>query len=745
MAAASLAVPLTVLSVLPAQAAPSGWTLAKTRAHIGTDMTSRQASLVENVSGAWSWGLNNEGHLGNGSAIDKSSVPVPADGLSDVTAVATGVFHSLALRSDGSVWGWGDEYSNGVAADTNVPMRIAGLTATSIVAGQQISGAVGSDGSAWAWGGNTRGLLGRGDISEQPQNHVPGRVIGLTDVVSIDAEFGHFLALRRDGSVWAWGDNRSGQLGTPGLGEYSAVPVKVEGLSNIRAIATTAAASFAADNTGEVWAWGTGELLGDGVGQGRPDSNTPIKVSGLSGVTALSGASATLLALRSDGSLVGWGSNAEGQLGTGSVSVAASPVAVGSGLAGVSAVAAGTYHTIALDRTGRIFAWGENRYGQLGDGSTESSLTPVEVSSISGATAIAANQVSSIAAISGTGNPSVPAFCKDAALLGARGSGDNGHGTDYPGRHAIEMAKVLRETYGLQLYDNDSNPGDGAFGVAYPAVSVLNFELPAYRTSVNNGVANILFSIRSLRSACGDQYPILLTGFSQGAHVIQTVLDRLDGAAGQGDDAWRSVSGVALLASPRFGPRDPLARGSFAERANVGPGIARSGTIPVRFEGVARTFCAAGDYVCSALPLNLPSLPLGGHTAAYGPDAPGSAMAKDAAGLMAWGAKQRSGVTVRPAPTGSATAVRLNITNTVRVSAAAIYSNGAPAVNYAWDFTNDGTLDRSGPAPWVTHNYGLRQGSAGRVTTRVVVRFADGSEVTRQICVRKASFGSTTC
>jgi len=186
----------------------------------------------------------------------------------------------------------------------------------------------------------------------------------------------HSLALRADGTVWAWGWNDQGQLGD-GTDTDRHTPVRVRGLTDVVAVAAGRAHSLALRADGTVWAWGSNEdgELGDGT---DTDRHTPVKVPGLSDVVAVAARDWHSLALRADGTVWAWGNNRFGQLGDGTDTDRHTPVKV-PGLTDVVAVAAGEYHSLALRADGTVWAWGRNGYGQLGDGTTTHRHTPVKV------------------------------------------------------------------------------------------------------------------------------------------------------------------------------------------------------------------------------------------------------------------------------------------------------------------------------------------------------------------------------
>jgi alpha-tubulin suppressor-like RCC1 family protein len=316
--------------------------------------------------------------------------------LSEVTAIAAGSSHTLALRADGTVWAWGGpnwsgELGNGTLNSSSKPVQVGGLSGvTAIAAGAFTSLALRTDGTVWAWGEKPLSEIGNA-VTAHP---TPEPVSGLSGVTAIAAG-GFNLALRSDGTVWTWGYSSRSPL-EDGTARNSLTPVRVSGLSGVTAIAGGGGQGLAIRADGTVWTWGynTRGQLGNGT---TTNSFAPGRVRGLSGVTAVAGGHLYSLALRTDGTVWAWGYNASGQLGDGTLNNSSTPIQV-NGLSGVTAIAAGPgYHSLALRNDGTVRAWGENAVGQLGNGTTNNSPTPVQVSSLSRVTAIASGGYQSLA------------------------------------------------------------------------------------------------------------------------------------------------------------------------------------------------------------------------------------------------------------------------------------------------------------------------------------------------------------
>ena len=316
-------------------------------------------------------------------------VPAQVGGLSGVVQMAGGWEHSLVLKSDGTVWAWGNNGSgrlgDGTTKDRPTPIQIGSRAVgfVTLAAGGH-SLAIKNDGSVWAWGGNPDFELGDGTATDR---WTPVQVRGLSGVVSVAAGGWHNLALKNDGSVWSWGLNDHMQLGD-GTKTNNRTPVRINGLSGVAAISAGNLHSLAVKRDGSVWAWGFNEngRLGDGT---TTDRSTPVQVHGISGVMAIAVGSHHNLALKNDGSVWAWGQNGFGEVGDGTTTDRWLPVQV-TGISGVTAIAAGANHSFVLKSDGTVWAWGQNDYGALGDGTTKDRWTPVQATGLSGVAAIAA-------------------------------------------------------------------------------------------------------------------------------------------------------------------------------------------------------------------------------------------------------------------------------------------------------------------------------------------------------------------
>ncbi|MFC3799946.1 InlB B-repeat-containing protein [Cohnella sp. GCM10012308] len=333
----------------------------------------------------WGWGGNEFGGLADGTQTNRVA-PVAATGMSGVASIAAGVRQSFAVKQDGTVWAWGSnnhgQLGDGTTTDRLQPVQIAIDDVASL------SGGIGyhtlalkKDGTVWAWGDNESGELGDGTLASRS---VPDVVPGLTDIVAVSAGGYHSMALKSDGTVWAWGLNTAGEMGNGTESAAQKTPVQVSGLDHVLAISAGNYHNLALKENGTVWAWGDNGQgrLGDGTATKRI---LPVQVQGLSGVKAIAAGGFHSVALKEDGTVWGWGHNNYGQVGDGTKTQRNAPVQL-SGLSDVVQVSAGSFHAAALRRDGSVWSWGYGGYGQLGNGKGTDSAVPVQGGWLDGTT-----------------------------------------------------------------------------------------------------------------------------------------------------------------------------------------------------------------------------------------------------------------------------------------------------------------------------------------------------------------------
>jgi alpha-tubulin suppressor-like RCC1 family protein len=301
-------------------------------------------------------------------ALPGSGYTAPA-----VDSIWGGARGTVVKKSDGTVWTWGANFGGklGVgASSTNLPRIIvptevhdqsdAGFfnSVTAIMGGEVHNVALKSDGTVWAWGANIFGLLGNGTTNEA---HNPVQTIGLSNIVSLGGRGYHTLAVDAVGRIWGWGWNAAGELGN-GNSNPTLVPVQVIGLTNPAVVSAGYKFSIALMPDGYVFQWGHGRVIANNL--------APIQTPGLSNVIAISAGWDHALALRSDHTVWAWGQNGVGEIGDGTTNNRPNPVQV-IGLSNIVAVSGGDWHSSALSADGTVWKWGRNDVGQLGNGAAD--------------------------------------------------------------------------------------------------------------------------------------------------------------------------------------------------------------------------------------------------------------------------------------------------------------------------------------------------------------------------------------
>ena len=337
---------------------------------------------VATVSDAYAWGANSQGALGDGTITHRLSPVSVSGGFTDWVQISAGKYSSSGIRANGTAWCWGrasaGQLGNDTTTDTSSPVSVVGgfTDWVQIDFGQYHNIALRANGTAWAWGSGGSGRLGDGTTTSKTS---PVSVVGgFTDWVKISAGTDHSAAIRANGTAWCWGGGFGGRLGdNTAIGKSSPVSV-VGGFTDWVQISAGNFHTAAIRATGTAWCWGSGAYgrLGDNTVISK---RSPVQVvGGFTDWVQISAGLVSTAAIRANGTAWGWGGN-EGRLGDGTTTSKTSPVQVVGGFTDWVQISTGDFHTAAIRANGTAWSWGGFTDGRLGDGTTNMTSSPVSV------------------------------------------------------------------------------------------------------------------------------------------------------------------------------------------------------------------------------------------------------------------------------------------------------------------------------------------------------------------------------
>jgi alpha-tubulin suppressor-like RCC1 family protein len=331
----------------------------------------------------WAWGLNDKGQLGDGTTVNKN-VPTQIGTDTDWATIDAEEYNSMALKTNGTLWLWGNNGSGqigngnfGTGVFSNTPTQIGSDTDwVKISTGGLRTFALKSNGTVWGWGENFFGNLGIGNTNP---HYTPFQIGTATDWLEISAGGNQILAIKTNHTLWGWGLNKGGSLaiGNPEPAPVITIPtqtgnntadwqkVNVGGCCSSKMIKTD----------GGLWVMGSSNYGNLGTGDTQ-DMNTPTRV-GIDTDWKMVATYNHSCALKNNGTLWTWGINFSGQLGNGTNN-SSIPTHIANGILWKNVVT-GFIHTVAITSDGSLYTWGDNSLGQLGDGTFENKNTPTPI------------------------------------------------------------------------------------------------------------------------------------------------------------------------------------------------------------------------------------------------------------------------------------------------------------------------------------------------------------------------------
>ena len=338
----------------------------------------RHTCALTLTGGAYCWGANDRGQLGDGGSAVSRSVPATVTGMISFTALANGFAHSCALTRLGDVYCWGantrGQLGEATTVGRNAPTRVAGpATYVAVTAGSAHSCAITTEHALQCWGANDQGQLGNGSHESSP---VPTRVEAPSALAMVAAGGQHTCAVADSGGLYCWGANTYGQLGTGRAGVGSVTPRPVPLPTRVVSVSLGVAHSCAVTADGALWCWGRNDAgqLGDGTRRLRA-APTRVRFGSDRAILSVAAGAGHTCAVDASGALACWGRNTRGAIGDGSTVNRSIPTAVPLASA-VAVAAAGTSHTCATTLASTTLCWGDDSDGQLGDSTSRVRLVP---------------------------------------------------------------------------------------------------------------------------------------------------------------------------------------------------------------------------------------------------------------------------------------------------------------------------------------------------------------------------------
>lgn len=334
------------------------------------------------TGGLWLWGKNSDGQLGINDRVHRSSPIQTISGGTNWKLVASGAYANYAIKTDGTLWAWGANNLGQLGDNTTLPksspiQTISGGSNWKLVAnGSYAVASIKTDGTLWMWGTGLDGVLG--DNTVVSKSSPIQTVAGGTTWKQVALGLAHTVAVKTDGTLWAWGRNGVGQLGTNDQTHRSSPVQTISGGTNWKQVAAGSIWSAAIKTDGTLWTWGS-NLSGYLGTNDRVHRSSPVQT--VAGGTNWKSVFANRLhtaAIKTDGTLWSWGTNSSGQLGCGDVVDRSSPVQTVSGGTNWKYLATGYFMTAAIKTDGTLWVWGNNGNGQLGDNTVISKSSPIQ-------------------------------------------------------------------------------------------------------------------------------------------------------------------------------------------------------------------------------------------------------------------------------------------------------------------------------------------------------------------------------
>jgi alpha-tubulin suppressor-like RCC1 family protein len=332
--------------------------------------------------GLWVWGSNSYGQLGDSTITNRSSPVQTNCGGTNWKQVDGSSYHIAAIKTDGTLWACGYNVL-GTLGDNTITNRSSpvqticgGTNWKQVACGSYHTVAIKTDGTLWIWGYNFYGQLG--DSTTTNRSSPVQTIAGGTNWKQVACGSSYTAAIKTDSTLWTWGYNNKGQLGDSTIISKSSPVQTICGGTNWKQVASGSYYTAAIKTDGTLWNWGYNSYggLGDST---ATDRSSPVQtICGGTNWKQVACGDGHTVAIKTDGTLWACGYNKHGQLGDSTITHRSSPVQIITGGTNWKQVVCGYHHTVAIKTDGTLWNWGRNNYGQLGDNTTTNRSSPIQ-------------------------------------------------------------------------------------------------------------------------------------------------------------------------------------------------------------------------------------------------------------------------------------------------------------------------------------------------------------------------------
>lgn len=361
--------------------APGVWTLEQASYY------TKQGTWPQRVKDRplYSWGINTYGQLAQSDTIARSS-PVQVGSQSNWYLFDCASGAVVSTKTNGTLWSWGYNAfgqlgQNNAGVSLSSPVQVGSLTTwLKVACAEYASYAIKTDGTLWSWGRNQYGQLGQ-NIADTISRSSPVQVGSQTNWSLVSANLNNMGAIKTDGTLWMCGKNDFGQIGDiTYINRSSPVQIGTQTTWATVSLGNSFGFTLATKTNGTLWGWGYNGLGNLGIGVDGTIVTSPVQVGALTTWASVSAGGLAAIAIKTDGTIWGWGRNDSGQLGQNNIINKSSPVQIGS-IAAWSKVSIKANTALAIKTDGALWGWGNGSAGTLGQNSSADMSSPVQVGS----------------------------------------------------------------------------------------------------------------------------------------------------------------------------------------------------------------------------------------------------------------------------------------------------------------------------------------------------------------------------